>query len=211
MHGSGAIPGFGPDESTGLIPTPHVLAYYAIFFGFRRTTYTEAPERLTGWAVAGRIQLPLALMVLPIALALALHFPWGRELAGDEGTRRLLASLGEVLYTWLMVFGLIGLSEKVLNRERPRVRYASDSSYWLYLVHLPLIIIGQAMLRNANLPAAFKITLLVVIVTAILLISYQFLVRYTWIGRLLNGPRARHQFHGSMVQTVSYPTHRKRP
>ncbi len=66
---------------------------------------------------------------MPAALALALHAPWGRELAGDDDTRRLLANLGQVLYAWLMIFGLMGLFETLLSRERPRVRYLSDSSY----------------------------------------------------------------------------------
>jgi peptidoglycan/LPS O-acetylase OafA/YrhL len=131
--------------------------------------------------------------------------PWGRELAGGEGTRHLLANLGQVLYTWLMIFGLMGLAETVLNRERPWVRYVSDSSYWLYLVHLPLIIVGQALLRDVHLPAIVKLTLLIAVATVILLVSYQFLVRYTWIGRLLNGPRTRRQFHGSIDQRKARP------
>ena len=42
-----------------------------------------------------------------------------------------------------------------------------------------------------NLPATLKFALLLAVTTAILLVSYRFLVRYTWIGRLLNGPRTR--------------------
>jgi peptidoglycan/LPS O-acetylase OafA/YrhL len=192
MSQGGAIPGFGPDLSAGLLPMPHVLAYHAIFFGFGALVYASsgATNRLGhGWW----IQLPLALLLLPMALAMALHLPWGRELVGDESTRRLLANLGQVLYTWLMIFGLMGLAETVLSRERPWVRYVSDSSYWLYLVHLPLIIVGQALLRNADLPAIVKLTLLIAVSTAILLATYQLLVRYTWIGRLLNGRRTRPQ------------------
>ncbi|MHC4082246.1 MAG: acyltransferase family protein [Planctomycetota bacterium] len=190
MHDGGTMPGFGPDTSAGLVPMPHVLAHHAIFFGFGALMYGSAGAAYRlgrGWW----IQLPLALLLLPMALALALHMPWGRELAGDEGTRRVLANLGQVLYVWLMIFGLMGLAETVLNRERPWVRYVSDSSYWLYLVHLPLIIVGQALLRDVSLPAIVKLTILIAVSTAILLVSYQLLVRYTWIGRLLNGPRIR--------------------
>jgi peptidoglycan/LPS O-acetylase OafA/YrhL len=141
---------------------------------------------------------------------LALHLPWARELASDEGTRRLLANLGQVLYAWLMIFGLMGLAETVLGRERPWVRYVSDSSYWLYLVHLPLIIVGQVMLRDVDLPAIVKVTLLIVVPTAILLVTYQFLVRYTWIGRLLNGPRTprgrrRSSLDMNSVQAAALP------
>jgi peptidoglycan/LPS O-acetylase OafA/YrhL len=195
MHGGGALPGFGPDDSSGLVPMPHALAHYAIFFGFGAVVYAvpEAAERLgRGWW----LQLPLALPLASLTLALALHTPWGRELAGDDGMRRLLANLGQVLYAWLMIFGLMGLLGTLLSRERQGVRYVSDSSYWLYLVHLPLIIVGQALVRGLDLPATVKFTLLVAGATVILLVSYQFLVRYTWIGRLLNGPRTRRQFHG---------------
>ncbi len=190
MHWGGAIPGFGPDTSAGLVPMPHVLAHHAIFFGFGALMYgcPGAAERLgRGWW----LHLALAFLLVPAALALALHTPWGRELAGDNDTRRLLANLGQVLYAWLMIFGLMGLFETFLSRERPQVRYVSDSSYWLYLVHLPLIIAGQALLRGLNLSAIVKFTLLIALAIVILLVSYRFLVRYTWIGRLLNGPRFR--------------------
>jgi peptidoglycan/LPS O-acetylase OafA/YrhL len=124
-------------------------------------------------------------------MALAADPTWGREIVGDGGTRRLLADLGEVLYAWLMTFGLMGLCEAALHSERPRVRYVSDSSYWLYLVHLPLIIVGQMLLRDVDLPALVKLAALLGVASAILLLSYRSLVRYTWIGRMLNGPRTR--------------------
>src|SRR5262249_42590489 len=34
MAAGGVYLSFGADESSGLLPIPHVLAYYAIFFGF---------------------------------------------------------------------------------------------------------------------------------------------------------------------------------
>ena len=188
MHEGGAIPGFGPDTSAGLLPIPHVLAHHAIFFGFGAVAYLTpgAAGRLgRGWW----IQLPLALAIFPAALALAMRTPWGYELASDDATRRLLGVLGQSLFAWLMIFGSIGLFERLLSRERPWVRYISDSSYWLYLTHLPLVIVGQAMLRGLPLPALLKFTLLVVASMALLLASYQLLVRHTFIGLTLNGRR----------------------
>ncbi|MCZ6836508.1 MAG: acyltransferase family protein [Planctomycetota bacterium] len=190
MNSGGTIPGFGPDTSAGILPIPHVLAYYAIFFGFGALMYNVpgAADRLgqSWW-----IQLPLAALIFPFALGLAIQAEWTQELIRNEYLFRVLATLGQVLYAWLMIFGLMGLFEKVLSRERPQVRYISDSSYWLYLVHLPLIIAGQVLLRNVNLPAFVKFSLLLGVTLVILLGSYQFLVRYSWVGRLLNGPRAR--------------------
>jgi peptidoglycan/LPS O-acetylase OafA/YrhL len=71
------------------------------------------------------------------------------------------------------------------------IRYVSDSSYWLYLVHLPLILVAQRALRLWDMPAIVKFSLICALVTAVLLVTYQALVRYSWLGSMLNGPRRR--------------------
>jgi peptidoglycan/LPS O-acetylase OafA/YrhL len=180
-----------PTPPPGSLPKPRVLAHYAIFFGVGAIMLyvgrASAPRLGRGWWIhaRARVRAPAA------ALALGLQASWGAEYIPSDDLRRLLANLGQVLYAWLMIFGLIGLFEALLSRERPHVRYVSDSSYWLYLAHLPLIIAGQALLRNVELPAALKFGMLTIVSTLVLLISYHFLVRYTLVGRMLNGPRPR--------------------
>ncbi len=90
-----------------------------------------------------------------------------------------------------MIFGCLGLCRRVLSEKRRWVRYLSDSSYWLYLVHLPLVIVGQQVLQPLAMPALVKFALLVSGLTALMLASYEWGVRYTFIGTGLNGPRRR--------------------
>ncbi len=90
-----------------------------------------------------------------------------------------------------MTFGLMGMFRSLMSGESKAMRYISDSSYWLYLVHLPLIIVAQAIVRNWQMPAVVKFTLVCVVTSGLLLASYQLFVRYTPIGTLLNGPRFR--------------------
>ena len=84
-----------------------------------------------------------------------------------------------------------GLVPQTLHPRKQTIRYVSDSSYWLYVAHLPLIIGAQLAVRDWPLSSGVKYFLVLLTVTGLLLLIYQFLVRYTWLGRLLNGPHVR--------------------
>ena len=191
MGESGASPIFGPDTSTGLLPIPHVFAYYAIFFGFG-TAYFGLDDR--SGRVGERWWLPLSvglLVILPLGLALTEGWtgPAGYELAPLP--RRLLSVALQAAYPWLITFGLMGLFQRVFPVVSPRMQYLSDSAYWLYLAHLPLVIAAQLAVKDWPIPALAKFLLIVTVVTSFLLWTYQTMVRYTWLGQFLNGPRAR--------------------
>jgi surface polysaccharide O-acyltransferase-like enzyme len=170
-------PRFGPDDSSGILPFPHLLVYYGIFFGFGALYFDSDDEegRLGRWWW----------LLLPVGFFLA--FPIGIV----TQTERPITSVAQVVYTWTMCFGIMGLFRRFLAGENKTVRYISDSSYWLYLTHLPLMIAAQATVRDWPLPATAKFALICFAVTGILLVAYHTMVRYTWIGTMLNGPRKR--------------------
>ncbi len=185
MGAGGEIRVFGPDTSTGWIPIWHVLAYYAVFFAFGALLYGR-PNRRGGQLVetVGRgwpILLPAVAVVFVVAL----------DLTFDEDASWTAASIGQVAFAWLTILTLLGVFHTLLARERRGVRYLSDSAYWLYIAHLPLVIWGQVWIRDWDLPAAVKFVGLTTVVTVVLLISYQLFVRYTPLGTLLNGRRSR--------------------
>ena len=90
-----------------------------------------------------------------------------------------------------MIFGLIGLFRRALSRESKTMRYISDSSYWLYLTHLPLVLLAQWFVQDFSMPAFVKFMGITFVISAFLLLTYEYGVRYTLIGRILNGPRQR--------------------
>ena len=187
MGGGGAYAVFGPDTSEGLVPLPHVLAYYATFFAFGALMYRRRGrsglELVDTIGRAWWLFLPVSfLIVLPAGLA----FTFDPELFSWP-----VASLLQVAYAWGMCFGLVGLFRVLLPGERRGVRYLSDSSYWLYLAHLPVVVVAQAMVRDWQLPAEVKFLMITVSVTVLLLATYQLFVRYTPIGTMLNGKKVR--------------------
>ncbi|MEL6108403.1 MAG: acyltransferase family protein [Planctomycetota bacterium] len=185
---------FGPDTSIGLFPLPHVLAYYAVFFFFG-AMYYDVLDRGSepSSARAGKywwLTLPLATIVFPIGVDLHTNlFGWFNEM--DATVKWLGKAFVESLYAWLMIFGLIGLFRKAFSSENRTLRYISDASYWLYLAHLPLVIAVQGFVASWQIPSMFKFTGICLTITVGLLVVYEYAIRYTPIGTLLNGPRAR--------------------
>ncbi|MCY4582339.1 MAG: acyltransferase family protein, partial [Chloroflexi bacterium] len=177
---------FGADTFTGVLPAPHVLAYYAIFFGFGAVYFgrNDGGARIGRWWQA---TLPLALVVLLAGLVLT--FP--EEGGTAEGGARWGSLFFQAAYAWMMALGLVGLFRAVLGAGNARVRYLSDASYWLYLMHLPLIIALQGLSFEWALPSIVKLVLLIVVTTGVLLVIYEWGVRYTPVGTLLNGRRTR--------------------
>ncbi len=187
MGVEGIVPDFGPDTATGLIPPPHILLYYAIFFGFGALYFgrNEGGERIArGWPWMLALGL---LLFLPGVI-----FTYGADDSG-AGVNRPLAVLVQTAYPWLMTLGLMGLFRALLREGSRAVRYVSDSAYWLYVTHLPLIILLQYAVAGWALPAVLKFAIVCAAATAALLLVYQYGVRYTPVGTLLNGKRTRPQ------------------
>jgi ankyrin repeat protein len=192
MKGGETIAAFGPDTSITWIPEPAVFVYYLLFFTFGALLYGATDEAGVSRVehLGRRWWLVLGLALAVFLLALTVTF---RE--GDEW--HLAASGLQVAYAWLMIIGLMGLFRALLSGEHHSVRYLSDSAYWQYLVHVTLVIALQSLVRTADLPAPLKFGLIVVTTSVILLMTYQLFVRYTPIGTLLNGRRARPARTGS--------------
>ena len=158
------MPSFGPDTATGLVPPPHLLAYYGVFFFFGVLSY-EADDTEGVLERRWKLTLSLALsLVLPLGLVTMTLAP-------------ALSSLFQVLYAWLMIFGLLGLARHRLSRQSPRLRYLADASYWLYVAHLPLVVAFQILVRDSALPVPVKLLVILASSLTVLLTSYQFVVR----------------------------------
>ena len=190
----GLSPEFGPDTYTGFLPAPHVLAYYGIFFTFGAVYFgcNEGGARIGRW---WQVTLPLALIVFLAGFVLTFPEAGGRA----QGWARGGSLLFQAAYAWMMTLGLVGFFRALPGQGSKYVRYLSDASYWLYLMHLPLIIALQGAVQDWLLPSIVKLSLLFVLTTGMLLLVYEWGVRYTAVGALLNGRRRRPRASASVV------------
>jgi len=89
---------------------------------------------------------------------------------------------------WLAATGLFTLARSIRSTTLPRpVAFAAAASFWMYLVHHPLVGLTQLALLNSTLPPTAKFLLSFATGVALSLASYAVFVRRTWIGRLLDG------------------------
>ena len=101
------------------------------------------------------------------------------------GTIAGISSAGVVVG---MSFGLLGYFHRRFgDQPSPVGQYLSEASYWIFLIHLPLLIFVGGALSVTALPAIVKYLLTVAIVVPAVMATYHFLVRNSVLGRLLKG------------------------
>jgi peptidoglycan/LPS O-acetylase OafA/YrhL len=157
-----------------------LLLFYGLFF------FVGAVR----WESRDRAGLQVRHWAWKLLLALAVLLPVGLWLARAEtmGPRRL-SWLLQIGYVWLMCDGMMGLFQRFIRAEHKAIRYLADASYWMYLIHLPLVILAQHWVRHWPQPAMLKFAMLFLLVFALCLLTYRLFVRHTRIGHLLNGKR----------------------
>lgn len=178
---------------SGLVPEPVTLLAYgptflmgAWLYGRRDLLPRLRDHGLLFLGVGG------ALVIVDLLLLLA-------QVGGAEevslrapllgGALQVLIAVGSALATSFLVFGLLGTAQRLWARPSPKLRYAADASYWVYLVHHCLVLYFTARLSTWRAPAELKATVVIAVVTLLGLLSYHLLVRSTPLGTLLNGKR----------------------
>ncbi len=93
------------------------------------------------------------------------------------------------LSVWRWTFAIIGVAMRFLSGHSATRRYIADSSYWLYLAHIPVVMALQVALSQLPWEWWIKYPLILAITFPLLFASYHLFVRYSFIGAILNGRR----------------------
>ena len=102
---------------------------------------------------------------------------------------RLAGAIAYALAIWTTSFAAIGLALRFMAGFSRTRRYLADASYWLYLIHMPIVMALQLAVSQFDWPWPAKYALILLVAMPPMLASYHLLVRGTIIGWLLNGRR----------------------
>lgn len=86
-----------------------------------------------------------------------------------------------------MSLAALGFACAFLNQRNGFMRLLSDASYWIYIVHLPILLAFQYWLLDQDGGVLYKYSLSVSVTLLVSVVSYLLLVRWSPIGWMLNG------------------------
>jgi peptidoglycan/LPS O-acetylase OafA/YrhL len=178
-----------PDQS--LRPHLPVLAVYGGFFALG-WMFARQADAIVAF---GRITvLKVLLLIVGVVATLQLNPLQLNPLQGDPAHEHFQAAhVGFVLayatMMWTLVALTLGVFRKIITQPSPAIRYVADSSYWMYLMHLPVVVWLQVAVAEWPLHWTLKLALVSGATIALALLTYDLLVRATWLGQILNGRR----------------------
>ncbi len=162
------------------LPQFWAFGYYGPFFAFGYLLYGHDAvlDRLrpfAPWLLAGSLVLYGVFWVL-----LRQHAPS----AEDPSASWPIALVEAYISVW-MTFACLVAGRAVLDRGNAALRYLSDASYWIYLVHLPILFAIQYRLLDLDWPWGAKFAVSTLATFAACLLSYHALIRGRRLGTLL--------------------------
>lgn len=171
-------------------PVPGRLAWHALFFlaGAALSDVEAARRREGALPETLPVGLPAATAVLAFAAAYLL-LP-----SVSAGTAPALAraafAVGWTLAAWGSVLALFALARRRTAEPGPRLALLVEASFWIYLVHVPLVGAFQIALGSSAFPPVANWALASAGAFGVSLLSW-LPVRRTALGDLLAGRRSR--------------------
>ena len=173
-----------PDQS--LYPNLAACTAFGTAFGFGWLLHRQS-GLLQAWATRWPLHLVLAVVATVACIAQVGLAP--RLIPAPPDLNTLAYALLYAFAGWNWTFAWVGLGLRFLSGHSAWRRYLADASYWIYIAHLPLVMALQVAASRLHWPWFVAFPLVLAVAMALLLVSYDLLIRSTFLGAWLNGQR----------------------
>jgi peptidoglycan/LPS O-acetylase OafA/YrhL len=172
-----------PSPIAGPVPQPDAAVAFGCAFLLGWLLYRQR-GLLQVWSSSWIVHAILASVASAASLWMLLAT--GEQLHSSE-LHRLAYALVYAFSGWSWVVAITGFCLQRLSEPGKVWRYLADASYWMYLVHLPLVMALQVVVMDWPLHWTIKFPSIVMVTFGLVLVSYRYCVRGTFIGAWLNG------------------------
>ena len=170
---------------------PHLpsLLYYGWFFvcGYVLHQQRDGPSGALP-ALMRRVPAAalLAAALFPLSMV-ASHLDHSAH--GVSVALHAMAVLANAACTWALICFFTGSALRFFDRASPWSLYVSQSSYWVFLIHMPLVLLAGWWLVPFDLPAMVKFLLVCSFTAVGGFVSFHYAVQKSWLSDLLHGRR----------------------
>jgi len=184
----GGLPTTAPES---FIPTWWPFAYYGLFYwaGWQLLERERLLDHLQPWCwplvfASGLLFVPHYCLLPELNIALI------EQVTESQPMPSLLESALASYLSALLTLSALLVGQRFLARSNAWLKFCADSSYWVYLIHLPIILFLQTLLIPITLPVSVKLLVVILATWLFCVATYFMFVRYTPIGWMLNGKRS---------------------
>ncbi|MEM9302678.1 MAG: acyltransferase family protein [Pseudomonadota bacterium] len=190
-----------PEQFT---PKLWAFGFYGLFFLvgaqlFRQPARIDALRPWAPWLLVSSLGLYAGFYAL-LPKSISLEAAMASQQAGVTMTLGHVgtAALGAIVAVHMTLVCLVA-GRIFMDRANPIVRFIADSSYWVYIIHLPLLFGIQYWLLDSTLGMWSQFAVSSFGTLAIGILTYTVFVRWTPLGWLLHGRRKQ----GSRPQSTA--------
>lgn len=166
-------------------PHPPSLLYYGSFFVFGYCFHTwraflqTATNHVCTMAACAALLFPLSTVLSTL----------DNSVRGGSVELHVYAVFSNALCTWALIYFFIGAALRFFDRASPWIDYTAQSSYWVFLIHMPLVALAGWWLVQFDLPAVVKFFLVCSFTAVIAFLTFHYWVQKTWLSDFLHGRR----------------------
>lgn len=160
------------------------LVYYGQFFVFGYVLHSNR-----GFLDALARNVVRHALLAAVLFPLSVYASHAEYASGGAFDDRLRTVVIHGFSTWALSFFFVGAAMRFFDRPSPWILYTSQSAYWVFLLHMPVVCALAWWLLPYDLPALVKFAVITVVTVIVCFTTYHYWVQRTWVSVFLNGKR----------------------
>ena len=170
------------DQPFKMYPLPSLIMYYGTFYFFGWKLFKFKDLSLSKGLSYTFLIVGAILALLRSNLEVNTHLGF-YEITHSNWQLNALATLA----TWSLVLGIIYTFKQIFNKESKAISYFVQGSYFIYLIHLPIIILFQIILNRVDSHWAIEFSITTLASLFFSVVIYHYFVKGKFIDRFLKG------------------------